>query len=207
MSIKIRKAQENDAPFLAQMILKSTRAGKKIGMFDLIFESKNDEEVLENLEKLVKAKTKNHCQFTNFLVAQADGKSVGTLCTYEPRIVTQEKLLEALREIGCDGNLEEKLADICGCNFEPNNRTLMFDFMEELDDYRDAGVLKALTQKSLLTARLKGYRIVQAVVEIGSLETKLYYEKLGFREVETKKCEVYQEKFGREGLVLFEMEF
>lgn len=207
MSIKIRKAQENDAPFLAQMILKSTRAGKKIGMFDLIFESKDDKEVLENLQKLVKAKTKNHCQFANFLVAEADGKSVGTLCTYEPRIVTQEKLLEALREIGCDGNLEEKLADICGCNFEPNNRTLMFDFMEELDDYRDEGVLKALTQKSLLTARLKGYRIVQAVVEIGSLETKLYYEKLGFREVETKKCEVYQEKFGREGLVLFEMEF
>ncbi|MFT7003954.1 MAG: hypothetical protein ACJAWW_001306, partial [Sulfurimonas sp.] len=37
MSIKIRKALSEDAPFLAQMILQSSRAEKKFGMFDLIF--------------------------------------------------------------------------------------------------------------------------------------------------------------------------
>ena len=207
MSIKIRKAEATDASFLAQMILQSSRAGKKIGMFDLIFDNMDDKDVLKNIEKLTRTQTKNHCQYSNFLVAQVDDKCVGTLCSYEPRLVSQEKLLEALKEIGCDSSVDEKLSVICECSFELNSRTLVFDFMEELADYRDVGILKALTQKSLLTARLKGYRIVQAVVEIGSLETKLYYEKLGFKEIKTKKCDTYQEKFGREGLILFEMEF
>ena len=44
MEIKIKKATIEDALFLAKMILQSSRAGKKIGMFDLIFE-KSDKDI------------------------------------------------------------------------------------------------------------------------------------------------------------------
>jgi len=37
MGVNIRKAEEKDASFLAEMILQSTRAGKKYGIFDLVF--------------------------------------------------------------------------------------------------------------------------------------------------------------------------
>ena len=83
----------------------------------------------------------------------------------------------------------------------------MFDFMEEVDGLLDLGILKALMQKSLLTARLKGYRIAQTIIEIGSLESKLLYKKLGFKEVREKECELYREKFGRTGLSLLAIEF
>ena len=66
MSIKIRKALSQDAPFLAQMILQSSRAEKKFGMFDLIFESKSDKETLEYLQKLTCTTAKNHCHYSNF---------------------------------------------------------------------------------------------------------------------------------------------
>jgi len=79
--------------------------------------------------------------------------------------------------------------------------------MEELEGFIDVGVLKALMQKSLLTARLKGYRIAQSIVEIGSLESIMYYKKMGFKEVATKECELYKEKFGRAGLTLLAIEF
>jgi L-amino acid N-acyltransferase YncA len=79
--------------------------------------------------------------------------------------------------------------------------------MEELEGFVDVGIMKALMQKSLLTARLKGYRIAQTVVEIGSLETLMYYKKLGFKEVDTKECELYKEKLGRPGLALLSYEF
>jgi len=207
MSIKVRKAEIGDVSFLAKMILQSSRAGKKVGIFDLIFENKSDKEILNNLEKLTKTKAKNRCQFSNFLIAEVDGKSVGTLCNYEPRLVTEQTFMEALKEIGCDNDIEEALRVLSDCHFELNSRTLMFDFVEELQDHKDVGILKALMQKSLLTARLKGYRIAQAVVESGSLDTKLYYKKLGFKEVDTKKSELYKEKFGRSGLTLFSMEF
>ena len=207
MSINIRKATSDDSQFLAQMILQSTRADKKIGIYDLIFKTKDDKEVLAYLEKLTDTVAKSSCHFSNFLIAEIDGKSVGSLCTYEPRIATREVFLEALSEIGVDVEDSEFLGlmDICG--FIPNNRTLVFDYMEELEGFMDVGVLKALMHKSLLNARLKGYRIAQTIVEIGSLETLLFYKKLGFKEISQRECEPYKEIFGRPGLVLLSIEF
>jgi hypothetical protein len=207
MSIKIRKALSQDAPFLAQMILQSSRAEKKIGIFDLIFGCKGDVVTLENLEKLTTTKAKNQCHYSNFLIAEIDGTKVGSLCSYEPRISTREIFLESLKEIGCDDYEQDFLDILDSCDFNLNKRTLVFDFLEEVEGYIDVGILKALMQKSLLSARLKGYRIAQTVVEIGSLETLLYYKKLGFKEVKQKECDLYKEKFGRAGLVLLTYEF
>ena len=207
MSIKIRKAVESDSKFLAQMILQSSRAGKKDGIFDLIFNTNDDKTILKGLAALTQTTAKAHCNFNNFLIAELDGKSVGTLCSYEPRIATKETFIKAFEEIGCKNDISEALEVMSCCDFSLNNRTLMFDFMEELEGFIDVGILKTLMQKSLLTARLKGYRIGQALVEIGSLETMLFYKKLGFKQVEEKECELYKEKFGRAGQVLMELEF
>ncbi|MBC8237351.1 MAG: acyl-CoA acyltransferase [Helicobacteraceae bacterium] len=207
MAINIRKATENDSPFLAKMMLQSSRAGKKDGIFDLIFNTNDDSKILPKLEALTKTTAKAHCNFNNFLIAELDGKSVGTLCSYEPRIATKEAFIDALQEVGCGENCVEALDVMSCCDFALNKRTLMFDFMEELEGFIDVGVLKTLMTKSLLTARLKGYRIGQALVEIGSLETILFYKKLGFKQVQEKECELYKEKFGRAGQVLLEIEF
>jgi hypothetical protein len=206
MSIKISKATVEDSLFLAQMILQSSRAGKKDGLFDLLFQTNDNKIILEKLEKLTTTESKSHCHYSNFLIAKMDGKSVGTLCSYEPRISTREAFVKALQEIGCedsDGALEVMYC----CDFDLNKRTLMFDFMEELEGFIDVGVLKALMQKSLLTARLKGYTIAQTMIEISSLENELFYKKLGFKVVTQKECELYKEKFGRVGLMLLSTEF
>jgi len=207
MSIKIRSANEEDSSFLAKMILQSSRAGKQTGMFDIAFGSNDDENIQEKLEKLTKTEAKNYCHYKNFLVAEMDGKLVGTLCNYEPRIATKEQFLLALEEVGCTDKAAERLEVFYSCQFDLNKRTLMFDFMEEEEGFIDVGVLKALMQKSLLTARLKGYRIAQTIIEIGSLESELFYKKLNFHVVEQKECELYQETFGRLGLMLLATEF
>lgn len=206
MSIKITKADVSDSPFLAEMILQSSRAGKKDGFFDLLFQTNDNEIILEKLEKLVQTNSKSHCHYSNFLVAKMDGKSVGTLCSYEPRIATKQAFEAALEEIACS-DTTGALEVMYSCDFDLNNRTLMFDFMEELEGFIDLGILKALMQKSLLTARLKGYTIAQTMIEIGSLENELFYKKLGFKVVTQKECELYKEKFGRNGLMLLSTEF
>lgn len=207
MSIDVRKASSADAAFLAKMILQSTRAGKKIGMYDLIFNTDKDEEILAKLEKLTNTNAKSSCHYSNFLIAEVEGKCVGTLCSYEPRIATRETFLNALLEIGIDASESECLAVLNICGFELNNKILIFDYMEEIEGFMDVGVLKALMQKSLLNARLKGYRLAQTIVEIGALQTLMYYKKLGFKEVKEKECEPYKELFGRAGLVLLSIEF
>ena len=206
MNIKIKQAKAEDSSFLAQMILQSSRAGKKDGLFDLLFETNDNAVILEKLESLTKTDAKSHCHYSNFLIAEMDGKSVGTLCSYEPRIATKEAFVKALNEIECT-EAESALEVMYCCDFDLNKRTLMFDFMEEAEGFIDVGVLKALMQKSLLTARLKGYRIAQTLIEIGSLESQLFYKKMGFREVTQKECELYKEKFGRIGLSLMAIEF
>lgn len=207
MAIKIRKASVEDAPFLAQMILQSSRAGKKRGMFDLVFQTNDDKAILEKLEKLTCTAAKNNCHFSNFLIAELDGKDVGTLCSYEPRISTKDTLIDALKELGYGDEVSESLEVFFSCTFELNTRTLMFDYMEELEGFNDVGVLKELMRKSLLTARLKGYRIAQTIIEIGSLESELFYKKQGFKKVDERECELYREKFGRTGLMLMAIEF
>jgi len=206
MGITIQQASIDDVPFLAQMMLQSSRAGKKDGLFDLLFAGKDEASVLDMLEKLAKTEAKSHCHYKNFLVAKLDGKLVGTLCSYEPRIATQDSFVAALEEIGCENPLDI-LDVVFSCRFELNKRTLMFDFMEELEGFMDVGVLKELMKKSLLTARLKGYTIAQTIIEIGSLEALLFYKKLGFKEVAQRECDLYREKFGRIVLMLLSIEF
>ena len=207
MAIKIRKATVGDAPFLAEMILQSSRAGKKDGMFDLVFQTNDEKIILPKLEQLTQTTAKNHCHYTNFLVAELDGESVGTLCSYEPRISTIDVLITAFKELGCREDVSASLEAFYSCAFDLNKRTLMFDFMEEKEGFIDVGVLKELMRKSLLAARLKGYRIAQTIIEIGSLESELFYKKLGFKKVDQKECELYREKFGRAGLMLMSIEF
>lgn len=206
MSIKIKQAKIEDSAFLAQMILQSSRAGKKDGLFDLLFGTNDNEIILQRLEELTQTQAKSHCHFSNFLIAELDGKSIGSLCSYEPRISNRESFIKALEEIGYSDD-NEALEVMYVCDFKLNNRTLIFDFMEELEGFRDVGVLKALMQKSLLTARLKGYTIAQTMIEIGSLESELFYKKMGFTIIEQKECELYKEKFGRIGMSLMRIEF
>ena len=206
MSIKIRKALKSDANFLAQMILQSSRAGKKFGLFDVIFDA-SDDVILESLTKLSQTDVKSKYHISNFLIAELDGKMVGSLCSYEPRISTNETFTDALKEIGLQTDISVELEVLKSCDFELNTRTLMFDCMEEAEGFIDVGVLKTLMQKSLLTARLKGYRIAQTIVEIGALDTILFYKKLGFNVAQEKECELYREKYGRSGLVLLSIEF
>lgn len=201
MAIQIKKAEREDIPFLVTMILKSSRADKKIGLFDYLLQ----EEVEAKLAALVESSKQPYCFYKNFFVAKIASQGVGTLCVYEPRVATKERFVEALKEI--DASAITRLEALEGCDFAIDKKVLMLDFLEEDDAYLDMGIIKELVQKSLLEARLKGYRRAQTIVEIGSLESLLFYEHLGFVQKEKKECTPYQEVFGRSGLILLELFF
>ncbi len=201
MNIKIRKATENDAPFLAQSMLESSRSGKKKGVFDVIFDTMDKKALLQRLENLTTTKTKSFCHFSNFLIATVDGVDAGSLCGYEPRLATYEIFTKAMGELGCDGSYEDRLLSYRQVEPQFDKKTFLLDFMAVKDEFHEFSVLKELVQKSLLTARLKGYRIVQTMVEIGSVETIMVYKKLGFSEIDERRSEFYEAEYGRPGIV------
>ena len=114
-------------------------------------------------------------------------------------------LAKALEPFGVREKYEEYSSLVSLCSFETDKRTWMLDFLVEKDGYSDLLIVRELLKKSLLTATLKGYRIIHTMVEIGSADILLMYKKLGFKVIDEKKCEVFKENFGRSGIALLEL--
>lgn len=205
MAITIRKALETDITIIAQALLESSRSGKKMGLFDLVFNTSDDEALLTHLKRLALTSTKSYCHFSNFFIAVANGDTAGTICGYEPRIATHEIFSKALEEIGFDESYHERIAAYLLCEGEVDNKTFVLDFMLVKNEYKSLDAYKELVGKSMLTARLKGYRKVQTSVEIGSIESEIIYKKLGFEVIDEKRSEYYREQFDRPGIMRLQM--
>lgn len=205
MNITVRKASEADIDIIAQALLESSRGGKKIGLFDLVFNTSDNEALLTHLKRLALTSTKSYCHFSNFFIAVAGGTTVGTICGYEPRIATHEIFSKALEEIGFDETYHERIAAYLLCEGEVDNKTFVLDFMLVKPEFKSIDVFKELIGKSMLTARLKGYRKVQTSVEIGSAEAEMIYKKLGFEVIDEKRSEYYKEQFDRAGIMRLQM--
>ncbi|MDD5052387.1 MAG: acyl-CoA acyltransferase [Sulfuricurvum sp.] len=201
MTITVRKASETDIDIVSKALLESSRSGKKIGLFDLVFNTSDEQELITNLKRLALTTTKCYCHISNFFIAVAGGESVGVICGYEPRIATHEIFSKALEEIGFDETYHERIAAYLLCEGDVDNKTFVLDFIMVKDGFKNIDVLKELIGKSMLTARLKGYRKVQTPVEIGSVETEMMYKKLGFSVIDEKRSEYYKEQFGRAGIM------
>ena len=205
MSITVRKASEVDIDIIAQALLESSRGGKKIGLFDLVFNTSDNDLLLQHLKNLALTTTKSYCHFSNFFIAVSAGVTVGTICGYEPRIATHEIFSKALEEIGFDETYHERIAAYLLCEGDVDNKTFVLDFMLIKPEFKSLDVFKELIGKSMLTARLKGYRKVQTSVEIGSVESEMIYKKLGFEVVDEKRSEYYKEQFDRAGIMRLQM--
>jgi len=205
MAITVRKASESDIDLIAQALLESSRSGKNIGLFDLVFNTSDDELLLGHLKRLALTTTKSYCHFSNFFIAMSGGSSVGTICGYEPRIATHEIFSKALEEIGFDESYHERIAAYLLCEGEVDNKTFVLDFMLVKPEFKTIDVYKELIGKSMLTARLKGYRKVQTSIEIGSAENELIFKKLGFEMIDEKRSEYYKEQFDRAGIMRLQM--
>lgn len=205
MAVTVRKASEADVDIVAQALLESSRAGKKIGLFDLVFNTSEESALLEHLKKLALTQTKSYCHISNFFVAVGGGSVAGVICGYEPRIATHEIFSKALEEVGFDESYHERIAAFLLCEGEVDNKTFVLDFLYVKPEHKTVDVYKELVGKSMLTARLKGYRKVQTSIEIGSVETEMIYKKLGFDLVDEKRSEYYKEQFGRSGIMRLQL--
>lgn len=205
MKVTVRKATEADTVIICKALLESSRAGKRVGLFDFVFQTSDDTQLLDYLKRLTTAQTKCYCHYSNFFIAVAGGANVGAICAYEPRIATHDAFAKALEEIGIDESYHERIAGYLLCEPEVDNQTWVLDFLMLEEEFKSIENYKELVTKSMLPARLKGYRKVQTMVEIGSVETELIYKKLGFTLIDEKRSDYYEEQFSRAGLMRLQM--
>lgn len=205
MKVTVRKAAEADTVIICKALLESSRSGKRVGLFDFVFQASSDAQLLDYLKKLTTASAKSYCHYSNFFIAVSGSENVGAICAYEPRIATHDVFAKALEEIGIDESYHERIAGYLLCEPEVDNQTWVLDFLMLEEEFKSIENYKELVTKSMLPARLKGYRKVQTMVEIGSVETELIYKKLGFTLVNEKRSDYYEEQFNRAGLMRLQM--
>lgn len=202
--MNIRTATAEDSEFISWAILESSRSGKEKGLFDLIFSPAGD--VNKSLQMLIKNDIKTICHYSNFLIAEVDGKPAGALCGYDGYRISWENMTAALEGMGCQGDYMDRIAAYFSCEPHIEKNTYVLDFMVTKDEFRGLGVVKELVKKVLLTARLKGFRKAQTNIEIGAIEAQLAYEKMGFTKLEEKKSDYYLNEFSRMGITSYVME-
>jgi hypothetical protein len=106
MKVTVRKASEADTVIICKALLESSRSGKRVGLFDFVFQTSNDSLLLDYLKRLTTAQTKCYCHYSNFFIAVSGGVNVGAICAYEPRIATHDAFAKALEEIGIDETIK-----------------------------------------------------------------------------------------------------
>lgn len=199
MNVTVRPASTDDLDRLAWAMLRGSREGRKVGIFDLIFQTEDETVLLGHLKALAQTTAKSFCHRSNFLIAADAGRSIGVLCGYEPRIASMAQFEKALEEIGFTGSME-RIATCLLVRPEIDRQTWMLEFAAVLDEAATPTVLEALIKKSLLSARLKGYRKAQVLLPIGLDEMQDLFERQGFAVLDEKRSKLYAEQFGPEGL-------
>ena len=205
MKFEVRKATVNDADFIVSSMIESSRSSSKRGFFDLLFGEIGDEELQTLVKSLVVHEKKLYTHFSNFVIAQSKGESVGILCGYESKLFSPELLLEVLQSMECSENYESVISIYHSCIGDMGRNRWMLDFLVVHDGLDEFEISNALLNKSLLSARLKGYREARAVVEIESTEIKMMYKNLGFSRKSETRNEFYEEMFHSLGLAVLEL--
>ena len=76
MKVTVRKASEADTVIICKALLESSRAGKQVGLFDFVFQTSNDTQLLDYLQRLTTVQTKCYCHYSNFFPS-----TIYTICT------------------------------------------------------------------------------------------------------------------------------
>ncbi len=98
MDLKIRPAQAGDAAFLSWVILTAGRAHVKKRIWEVIL-GESEEKCLYFLKQLSVTKIPHYFHYTCYLLAETGGRPVAGLGGYDPAVLGDSALWQALPEV------------------------------------------------------------------------------------------------------------
>lgn len=202
--IKVRVAKIEDVDFISTMMLTNSRNNNKVGIFDLLFASKNETDVLDGIKKLITIDNKIYCYYKNFLIASLNQTDFAILCNYEPRLATNSYIEEALQKLNIAQENYKYISMLSYCDIDTDKKVWMLDFLAQKEGVDSLDVAKTLIQKSLLQASLKGYRIIRTICNAKRADLILMFHKLGFKTILQKECNLFENQLGENRAVVLE---
>jgi GNAT superfamily N-acetyltransferase len=208
VNIKIRRARPEDAKLLAWCMLMAGRSHMKIGIWDLVI-SQPEDRCLSFLEMLALQGPCHMCYYTQFLVAEVDGRPVAALEGFDPVTNGEETVTEpmaaVIQQMGLtaeDMTLgQDSLAAFFTCHSDFLEGAWVIEQVATRPEYRRMGVISGLLEAILDEGRRQGFRQAQVSYYIGNTPAERSYQKAGFRYLDEKRHPDFERVIGCPGMV------
>jgi translation initiation factor 4G len=187
MGIEIRRAGPEHASFLAWVMITSARSHVERGIWDIALD--NDEaECLRFLETSALTGTPHMLHFSNFIIAEIDGRPGAALCGYDPEVAGEESLMrnmgEIVKRLGWSGEFyaeaEKRIEPCLACHFEEEPDFWVVNHVATRPEFRRRGLVKSLLARILDVGREQGFAKARVAVLMGNTPAIGAYEKAGF---------------------------
>jgi len=213
MSVTIRNARADDAPFLAAVMLMASRSQLPRGLWDQ-FVGGTEEQCLSFLRKLAVTKMPHLFHHDVFLIAEKDGRACAGLSGYDP--VTEgmsrfiQALPEALEPLGWSrSELQEasrRMSSYERCMPEEIPGVWVVESVAALPAARKEGLVSLLLGEILDRGKAKGYGKAQISIFTGNTPARRVYEKAGFHYADEKRDPEFEMTYGDYGIARLMMD-
>ncbi len=208
MNLKIRAARTEDAKLLAWCMLMAGRSHLKIGIWDLVI-SQPEKKCLAFLEKLALQGPRHMCYYTEFLVAEVDGKPVAALEGFDPVSNGEETVAGPMAAVNRKMGLTEEdmasgqqaLIAFMTCHSDFMESAWVIEQVAALPEYRRMGTVNKLLEAILDKGRKQGFHLAQVSFYIGNTPAERAYKKAGFKYADEKRHPDFEALIGCPGMV------
>ena len=200
----MRPAGRDDSAFLALAMQEADRGHTGIGSWDVMLPGP-DEDRLAVLAALAGATQPSYVHWSTFLIAEIDGRPIGTVAGYVPELMTAECFAAACREVlggGADARLGEGGAwsrDYFTVDIPRD--TLRVEWVYTDPGMRATGVSSSLIARLLDGARADGLATAHVGTYIGNAPAIATYRRAGFEAFAELRHLDYERRFKTPGLV------
>jgi translation initiation factor 4G len=208
MDVHIRPAAEGDVPFIAWVQQEAARSHLPQGFWDIAFPGPEADR-LRIVGRIARAGERSFCHWSNFLVAEVDGRAAAALSAYtRPSVTAGSALFEAMRE-ALDAErwseqqrqaMGERIAPFMTCIPDTAEDAWIIEWVATWPEYRGRGIVRALLQEILDRGRQLGHRQAQIAVLIGNTPAQRAYEGVGFRVADEKTHPEFERAIGSPGI-------
>jgi translation initiation factor 4G len=206
MTITIRAAREEDAPFLAWAALTSTRSHLAMGWFDIVL-ARPEVECLAFLRQLACTPTRSWCHFSRALILEAEGRPAAALAAFSAQETwpLSERGLAEVSESSSISEDEQKAMSARGaylfaCIMGGDGDYWTIENVATWPGYRGRDFAPRLVEHALEAGRKRGYDEAQLTLLIGNDAAERAYAKLGFSVVEEKRHPDFEAATGAPGM-------
>lgn len=207
MSLTLRDATSRDLELLAWVQVEAARSHRPLGFWDLAFPGL-DEPRLELVARIADAPgSPSFAHRDGFIVAELDGRPVGALSGYDPKIKKLGHFIRAMDTVlEVEGWSEAhrtligtRLLPILACLSDTPDDRWVVEWVALRPEARGQGLLAPLLDAILERGREAGFAKAQITYLIGNVAAKRGYERAGFVTVDEKRSPEFEAVIGAPG--------